>query len=291
MIQSKNFNRPLDLVLLKTFVQVVDSKGFTAASEQLNLAQSTVSVHIKRLENIVGYPLLEKRQHDPKPTVVGERVLLYARRLLQLNTLAWQDIYEERIKGIVRLGIPDDYLVYLPKVLGEFERKFPDVELQVYCGLSVELLEMINTQQLDVAVTTRQPNTPGGEVLSKERTVWAGALTYDIADRSPLPLAISRDPQCVFRKRAIEALNAADIAWRIAYTSTSLSGLTAAVTAGLAVTILTPSMITPNVRILGEEDGLPELPFTEIALHLQAENTLNEATKRLANAIRRAIKA
>nr|WP_267959625.1 LysR family transcriptional regulator [Shewanella indica] len=44
------------MVLLKTFVQVIDSQGFTAAAEALHLAQSTISAHVKRLESQVGTP-------------------------------------------------------------------------------------------------------------------------------------------------------------------------------------------------------------------------------------------
>ncbi|WP_447072307.1 LysR substrate-binding domain-containing protein [Shewanella indica] len=282
-------SRPFDLVLLKTFVQVIDSQGFTAAAEALHLAQSTISAHVKRLESQVGTPLLEKGQRIPFPTPVGRKVLLHARRLLSQNALAWQDIVEPRIDGSVRLGIPDDYLVYMPTVLSEFERHFPDVELQVYCGLSVELLDQMQAKMLDLAITTRQPKSPGGEVLCQEQTVWVGADRLEIQKRQPLPLAVSKDGLCIFRQRGIDALKSAGIPWRIAYTSASLSGLTAAVRAGLAVTILTPSMVPSGLQILTSEHGMPTLPMTEIALHLQPEAETNEATRRLANGIRKYI--
>lgn len=282
--------RPLDLVLLHTFVQVIDSQGYTAAAERLHLAQSTVSAHIKRLEDIVGTALIDRNQRLPTPTAIGQRVLTHARNMLHQNTLAWQDIQEQRVEGQVRLGIPDDYLVYLPHVLAEFESQFPSVELQVHCGLSVNLVDMIKHKTLDLAITTRQPNSPGGEVLCQEETVWVGAQGFDVQKRSPLPLALSQDGYCVFRQRGIEALESAGIEWRQAYVSASLSGLTAAVKAGLAVTIMTPSMLSPSLKVLTLKDGLPTLPITEIALHLQPESELNEATKRLAGTIRQHIK-
>jgi DNA-binding transcriptional LysR family regulator len=286
VMKTKLTTRPFDLVLLNTFVHVIDCKGFTAAAEKLNLAQSTVSAHIKRLEMMVGQPLLEREQRLPIPTAIGGRVVEHSRRLLYQNALAWQDIFEQRVEGIVRLGIPDDYLVYLPRVLAEFERQFPDVELQVYCGLSVELLEKMRAKMLDLAITTRQPNSPGGEVLCREKTVWAGAAHFDIQKRSPLPLAVSKDGFCIYRQRGIDALNSAGIPWRIAYTSASLSGLTSAVEAGLAVTLLTPSMLSSGLKVLNQDDGLPELPPTEIALHRQDDSELNGATRKLAQAIK-----
>lgn len=264
----KNANhRPLDLVLLKTFVQVIDSQSFTWAAEELHLAQSTVSAHIKRLETFVGSALLEKHQRMPEPTLAGRKLLVHARRLLNQNTLAWQDLCDHRLEGTIRLGIPDDYLVYIPSMLSNFEKRFPDVELQVHCGLSVELLDKLHANTLDLAITTRQPYTPGGTVLYHEKTVWAAAEGFDINKRAELPLALSRDGMCIFRQRGIEALNSAGIRWRAAYTSASLSGLSSVVKAGLAVTILTPSMLVPGMVTLNADIGLPDLPSTEIALH------------------------
>ncbi|MDV2079184.1 LysR substrate-binding domain-containing protein [Marinobacter xestospongiae] len=278
---QENPVRPLDLVLLKTFVSVVEWQGFTAAATQLHLAQSTVSAHIRRLEDILGCQLLQRGQVAVQPTPAGERLLAHARHMLRQNTLAWQDVWQQRLHGVVRLGIPDDYLVYLPRALAEFEERYPGVELEVRCGLSVDLVQEVRAGGLDLAVATRQPNSPGGEVLCREPMVWACGSGYETQSRSPLPLAVSRQGFCVFRERAIAALDGAGIAWRIAYASASLSGLSAAVRAGLAVTVLTPSMVGANLRVLGIEDGLPELPRTEITLHRRPGN-LSEAAEQLA---------
>ncbi|WP_252107005.1 MULTISPECIES: LysR substrate-binding domain-containing protein [unclassified Halomonas] len=282
--------RPLDLILLNTFVSVVESGGFTAAGETLHIAQSTVSAHMKRLEATLGQPLLQRGRASPVPTPAGERLLAHARQMLRQNALAWQEVTNERLDGIVRLGIPDDYVVYLPAALADFEARFPAVELQVHCGLSVDLVREVRVGALDLAITTRQRNSPGGEVLCREDTVWAGAPGYDTQRRSPLPLAVSKDGVCSFRERGIAALDAAGIAWRIAYTSASLSGLTAAVKAGLAITILTPSMIGEDLRILGTREGLPELPHTDIALH-RAPGGQSDASRQLALGLKKHVSA
>ncbi|MBR9828879.1 MAG: LysR family transcriptional regulator [Oceanospirillales bacterium] len=257
--------RPLDLVLLNTFVSIIEKGGFTAAAEHLHLAQPTVSAHIKRLEETLSQPLLLRGQKFAHPTAAGKKLLLHARQMLRQNSLAWQDINDQRLAGVVRLGIPEDYLGYLPEALADFDSRFPAVELEVHCGLSVELLQDVETGVLDLAITTRQPRSPGGEVLRREPMIWVGATGYDTQSRSPLPLAVSKQGVCIFRDRTLSSLDAAGIPWRIAYTSPSLSGLSAAVRAGLAVTVLTPSMLGNDMRVLKE--GLPELPHIEIALH------------------------
>lgn len=281
VITNPSDHRPLDLVLLKTFVSVVDKGGFTVAAEPLHLAQSTVSAHLSRLETDLGCQLLQRGQKAAVPTPAGERLLIHARQMLRQNALAWQDVQEQRLAGVVRLGIPDDYVIYLPEALSAFEARFPGVELEVHCDLSVELVQKIRAGVLDLAITTRQPSSPGGEVLCREPMVWAGATGHDTHYRSPLPLAVSRQGVCIFRDRAIAALDAAGMPWRIAYASPSLSGLSVAVRAGLAVTVLTPSMLGTGLRRLGREEGLPTLPFAEISLH-RSPGRPTEATQQLA---------
>ncbi|MFP4146226.1 MAG: LysR substrate-binding domain-containing protein [Halorhodospira sp.] len=259
--------RPLDLDLLQTFVTVVETGGFTNAGTSLHLAQSTVSAHISRLEETVGHRLLRRDQRRLTTTPKGERLLAHARRMLQQNALAWQELQEERLAGRVRLGIPDDYIIFLPDSLSDFETRYPGIELEVTCGLSVDLVERVQAGQLDLAVVTRQPKSPGGEVLRRERLIWAAAADHAAEERDPLPLALSQQGICTFREQAIAALEAAGHAWRVAYTSTSLAGLRAAVRAGLAITVLTPSMLEPDFRTLGQDSGLPELPSIELALH------------------------
>ncbi len=260
-------NRLLDLQLLQTLVTVVDTGGFTAAADTLYLAQSTVSAQLNRLEGIVDQQLLRRDSRHVATTPAGERLLAYARRMLQINAMAWQDLHEERLEGRVRLGIPDDYIVFLPSSLSEFESRYPGIELEVRCGLSVDLVEQVQSGQLDLAVVTRQPRSPGGEPLRREPLVWTAATDHAAQERRPLPLALSHQGICIFREQALEALEAAGIDWRIAYTSTSLSGLREAVRSGLAITVLTPSMIGGDLRTLGPDSGLPELPSIELALH------------------------
>ena len=143
MISVAAHPRPLDLLVLRSYVAVIDLGGFSLAASRLNLAQSTISTHIARLESTVGRTLLLRNHRQPLPTPAGERLLKHARRLLLQNALAWQDVHDQRLDGLVQMGIPDDYLVYLPTFLAGFESRFPDVELQISCAMSVDLAQQI----------------------------------------------------------------------------------------------------------------------------------------------------
>ena len=76
--------------------------------------------------------------------------------------------------------------------------------------------------------------------------------------RSPAP--------CVYRRRAVSALDAAGLPWDIAYTSPSFAGTVAAVRAGLGVTVLPRTMVPDGLEVLDATEGWPVLPEVEIAL-------------------------
>src|ERR1700726_1178721 len=106
-----------DLELLRSFVSVVDSGGFTRAGERVHRTQSPVSQQIKRLEDDLGQPLLNRTGKDVTPTEAGERLLSYARRLLSLAEEARDVLSRSGNEGAIRLGVPEDFAAYR---LGEF---------------------------------------------------------------------------------------------------------------------------------------------------------------------------
>src|SRR4030081_3590620 len=116
----------LDLDLLRSFVSVVDSGGFTRAGERVHRTQSTVSQQIKRLEEDVGQPLLIRNGKDVTPTEAGERLLSYARRLLSLAEEARDVLARPGNEGAVRLRIPKEFAAYrITKLMATFFRAAP----------------------------------------------------------------------------------------------------------------------------------------------------------------------
>src|SRR3979411_1493708 len=95
-----------DLELLRSFVSVVDSGGFTRAGARVHRTQSPISQNIKRLEDYVGQPLLNRTGKDVTPTEAGERLLSYARRLLSLAEEARDVVGGPGKEGAVRLPVP-----------------------------------------------------------------------------------------------------------------------------------------------------------------------------------------
>jgi len=281
-----------DLGLLRSFVGVLDAGGFTAAARALNTTQSTVSMQVRRLEEQVGTPLLRRLGRQVEPTSEGARLLGHARHLLALNDQAWGDLTSAALSGRVRLGVPDDYAFYLPEIIRSFRERYPSVELELHCDLSVALMRRLEAGQLDLALVTRQPRSPGGEVLRREPLVWVAAQGHAPETEPTLPLSLFPQDTCAFRGRALAALSEAGRPWRVVYTSMSLTGQQAIVGAGLAVTVLIPSVVAPNLRVLesGGDGGLPVLPAVEIALHRRPGRP-PEAVRRLSEMIRERVAA
>lgn len=94
---------------------------------------------------------------------------------------------------------------------------------------------------------------------------------------------------CLYRERAIHALEKQKQPWRIAYTSASLTGILAAVSSGLAVTLLAKAAVPANLHILNGRSGFPNVPATELALVAHRERIPSPAVEQLANFISRSI--
>jgi DNA-binding transcriptional LysR family regulator len=272
----------LDLDLLRSFVSVVDAGGFTRAGERVHRTQSTVSQQIRRLEETFGRPLLHRNGKHATPTEEGERLLSYARRILALAEEARDVVARPASDGVVRLGIPEDFAANrLAKVLSKFARSRPGLRLDVRCDLSVKLRSDLEHGELDLALMKRDAGETGAIAAWPENLNWVTSRGHPVDPRrDPVPLAVF--PQgCLYRNRAIHALESAGRAWHIAYTSPNFAGIQAAVSAGLGVSILPETSLLADHRVLQRKDGFPAFPNTELAL--VAAPDASPATRRLAD--------
>ena len=271
-----------DLELLRSFVSVVEAGGFTRAGERVHRTQSTVSQQIKRLEDDVGQPLLNRNGKDVTPTEAGERLLSYARRLLTLAEEARDVLARPDSQGAIRLGIPEDFAAYrLAKLLGAFSRSHPGLRLDVRADQSTYLRRDLERGELDLALLKRDASEKGGIAAWPERVHWVTSKSHPIdPDIRSVPL-IGFPAGCLYRSRAIHALESNGRAWHMAYTSSSLAGIQAAVAAGMGLSILSEMAIQADHRVLTAKDGFAPIDKTEVAL--VASPDASPATLRLAN--------
>lgn len=268
-------NLELDSELLRTFIAIIDTGSFTSAANVVHRTQSAVSMQMKRLEEVTGSAMFTRDGRNVRLTEQGQTLQRYARRILKMHAEALSAIKQTEYNGKVTLGIPDDYIEsFLPLFLSKFYKDYPFVEVNVVCLGTVALREMLDKNELDLAIMSSQSHSVASQevLLRREPIVWVISKNSIAHEESPLPLALFGSP-CIFRDWAIEALDNIERAHRLAYSSQNLSGLLAYVRAGIGVTVLAESSVSNEFRILDQQDSFPELPEVSLVLARAPANT------------------
>jgi DNA-binding transcriptional LysR family regulator len=256
----------LDIDQLRTFIAIAETGSFTKAAEVVNKTQSAVSMQMKRLEERLDRPIFARDGRASKLTEDGARLLDYARRLVKLNVETVAAFSDAALSGRVRLGVPDDYADrYLPEIMARFSRAYPGVELTVLCEPSVDLVDRIDDNDLDLAIITNCESRRIAETFRRERLLWVSSNRHPTHLEAPLPLALGR-PSCYWRRTAVEQLESVGRPYRLLYSSSNAGAVAAAVLAGLAVSVLPESGLRPGMRVLSAAEGFPELPACHIGL-------------------------
>jgi DNA-binding transcriptional LysR family regulator len=255
-----------DPALLRAFVAVKETGGFTRAAQRLNLTQSAVSHQIRKLEDQVGRQLLFRTTRALTLSEDGEDFLRYAQDILQTFDSMAQRFKPSPISGVVRFGVLENFMGdRLPNLLCKFSRAFPSVRLDVSVGMNLDLLPMIKAGELDLAVVMSPPDSDAGTPLRRTQFVWVAADTFDVAPDTSLPFAFFPAP-CINRVVGLGALDGTPVQWHVVFTSQSQQGIRAAVLAGLAITIMTRDDVEPGMRIVDGSYGLPPLSDADFTL-------------------------
>ena len=262
----------LDMDVLRTFVTGFELGSFARAAKRLGRSQSAVSTQLRRLEEQVGSPLVQKSGRGLALTTAGESLLSYARRLLELNDEALESIRGAEVAGWVRFGLPQDFADHwLPTVLNRFARAHPQVRVEVEVDRSATLIEKVVKGSLDsVLAWDDGSDAPHGERVADLPVHWIGPQDWPgvaSLDGEPVPF-VAFAPPCSFRAAALDALDAARIPWRLVFTSPSLSGIWAAAEGGLGVTARTTINLPEALQVLDPATtGLPTLPAVPLTLY------------------------
>lgn len=259
--------RNLDIAALRSFIAIADTGGVTRAAQRLHLTQSAVSMQIKRLEESLGVPLLDRQGRSVALTKRGEEMLSDARRLIAMNDAIWERMTTPECRGEVVFGVPTDIIYpHIPAIMKAFTRDHPSVKVSLVSSMSALLLEQLAEGKMDVILTTELGVQPGGETLLDLPLVWVGAPGGVAWARRPVPIAFER--RCAFRPLVIDILEKTGLGWDWAVDTDRFDAAIASVAADLAVnTMLRGTLPTTLVEV--EHDGqLPELPSWHINLYV-----------------------
>jgi DNA-binding transcriptional LysR family regulator len=265
--KNRTITTNLDIDFLRTLASAEDLGGMNRAAEHVGRSQSAVSQQMRKLEEKLGQRLFRKQGRGLELTEAGELLLNYARRMLALNDEAVAALQSAGLEGVVRFGLPSDFAeTWLPTALGQFKRAHPLIRVEANVDRNSVLLDKLNKGQLDLAMLFGDPLPPNAERLARLPMVWIRGSQRAWSPGEPVPLVLFEAP-CVFRKAGIEALDAAGIPWRIAFTSPSLAGLWAAVDAGLGISPRTTAHVPQWLHVAGKGDKLPKLPTIDLSLY------------------------
>lgn len=252
---------------MRVVVALAELRSVRAAADALSLSPSAVSKQLRRIEEQVGRPLFTRSRLGVVPNAEGADLAEVGRRFLALVDEVGERFDREMVTGRVRLGVTDDIgLTKVPDVLNRCAARFPGLEVELTVAYSSELLAAVEGQKLDLALLSDGgPTIPETALrLHPQPMVWVGRRDGRTLPR-PLPLAVSSEG-CQWRARAIKALQAQGIPYRIACTSPSTAGQLAAARIGLGVSPLPRAVIDGDEGVTVIREGLPSLPDAALGL-------------------------
>lgn len=255
-----------DPQLLRTFLVVAELLNFSRAAEHLGVRQSTVSQQIRRLEAATDRPLFWRDTHSVELTPDGAALVGFARSILDTNERARQYFAGSQLRGRLRCGVGEDFaLTRLAEILREFRVRHPLVDLELTVELSGVLHEKLRRRQLDLVLAKRRLGETHGRLVWQDELCWVAAPSVRLDVTAPVPLVVYPPPS-ITREQAFEVLGGADREWRVTCTASGLSGMCAAVAAGLGIALFARNLIPPGLGPLAGGHGLPEPGGVEFVL-------------------------
>lgn len=274
-----------DVNLLRTFLAVIDAGQFTAGGASIGLSQSTVSQHIRRLEEACGRQLLVRDTHAVTLTPDGAVMVAFARDIVGASLQAAGYFARSAPRDRVRLGVSDDLtLTRLPQILRDLPRINPEIGVELTVGLTSALYQKLDSGRLDLVFCKRQAGDPRGRVIQREHLVWLAHPDFQLAPDASAPMVLYPSSSITSRL-ALEALNRAGRPWFIACSSETLIGLRAAAQSGLGVMAQSHLLLQGGgLAIVPESARLPQLGMVEFVI-LGRSARLQGAPAALANLI------
>jgi len=257
----------LDIAPLRSVVAVADCGGFHRAAAALHLSQSAVSQHLRKVEAVVGQPVVERSGRGIVFTEVGQKVLRHARTILAAHDTALDDLGATE-HTLLTIGATEHGAdVMLAGLTSALRDRLPDRRVRFRLDRNVSLADSIERGLVDLAIMLDGAGLDRANASGLVRLQWISARTFAASTRDPLPLVIFSEP-CTLREPAFSVLEKRRIAYEIAAECGDLSGLYAAVRSGLGVALL--PMIGKHPDGLCPAEGLPSANSASILVRGRA---------------------
>jgi DNA-binding transcriptional LysR family regulator len=271
--------RGIPIEILRAFVAVVEARGFTRAAEELGRTQPTISLQVKRLEELVEAPLFKKGRHF-ELSGVGEVCFDYGKRLLRLHDDMLDEVGGRNSpNGALRVGLPSEFASVLAPRLAQLSA---DAEIPAAFEVTVDSSQALSAafrqSALDVAFVIGAGETEPHRIEQwRGQLGWFGRPSDGHAGDRPLPLIVA--PQgSLIHDAATGALRAHGRKFDVVCTSSDFAVLAAAAAAGLGVMPMIEGLAPEGLRPCLDK-SLPPLPEVTLLL-LARSRTLALASRR-----------
>ncbi|MDQ6753095.1 MAG: LysR substrate-binding domain-containing protein [Actinomycetota bacterium] len=255
-----------DPVQLMSFLAVADTRSFTRAAERLGLSQPTVSQHVRKLETAAGRQLISRDTREVQLTDNGDAMAGFGRTILAANQSASRYFSGAAMRGRLRFGTADDLAITgLPRILREFRQLYPQINLELTVSQSDQLHRRLKSGQLDLVFVKWVAGAQEGTVVKHDSFSWVGLEQTVLEPGKTVPLIAYPSPS-LSRKLAIDALEQVGRTWRITCSTKQISGVLAAVRAGIGVAVMPTSLVPEDLKIITERFGLPPVGDVDFTL-------------------------
>lgn len=250
----------MDLRQLEIVRVVADTGSFTAAARQLHVSQSAISRQVLMLEEELNEPVFLRLGRRVRLTGAGEALLQLSRRVIgdiQETTAAIVD-HQQTLTGTVRLGGGMTVCLHVfPRLLKEYRRRHPAVEVTLTTGATPQLLERLRAGTLDVALLTMP--VEGGDLtqvpVMHEELLLVTHPGHPLARKRRITAAdLDRQPCVLFERgsstrRVIDQMFTREqIQPRIVMETENAEILKALVAIGMGMTIIPYQAVAREVR-------------------------------------------
>jgi DNA-binding transcriptional LysR family regulator len=244
----------LDIAPLRSVVAVADCGGFHRAAAVLHLTQSAVSQHVRRIESVVGAPIVERSGRGMVFTELGHRVVVHARKILAVHDGALADLGAAEEKVLLVGATEHGADVMLPGLTEALGQRLPEWRIRFRLDRNVALADAIEHGAVDLAVLIDGSGWDRTHASGMVALKWISSRGQALSADDPLPVVIYSEP-CTLREPAFAALDKLGLDYRIVAECSDLSGLVSAVRSGLGVALLPMIGRLPDGLCLAE--GLP----------------------------------
>jgi DNA-binding transcriptional LysR family regulator len=254
----------LDVVALRSLVAVADCGGFHRAATALRISQSAVSQHVRRLEKVVGRPLVERQGRQAGFTPDGQALLGEARRILAAHDDALRRLVGER-QAIVAVGATEHAAdLILPIISAALAASHPGHQVRFRIDRTARLNDSVDRGTLDLAVYMADATTARGVPLGVLPLTWYAAPGWQPPAAGQAWPVVAIEEPCLLRRRALEALAARGHDPYVVCDAGYVAGVLNAARAGLGVALLSSTGAAPDGLVV--RDDLPAVSPAALGL-------------------------